>query len=365
MKFEPAKPFQSSMPVILALGAILPLAVALAIGVSTSAAASTAPAAAAAADSGAPHGKAVVTEPIKEAGSVAKGDKVTEDFEIRNDGPAPLTISDVKASCGCTVASFDKTIPPGKSGKVHVVVDTVTFTGPIAKGVTVYTDDPTNPRIELTVRAKVDPYIEVKPGYARYVTVRGEPKEGTIVQTLYATDGAPMDIVKVDSPFPYLTVSFREAQEGERLPDVKAKQWRVETLLSNDAPIGPIAGYVTVHTTHAKQKLVEIPVSGFVRPVMAITPPKGDFGKIVVKEPIHQAFDVRNFATEPIKVLSIDPLGPGMEAKLQPLQDGREYAVRLTISPTIPKGPFHSKLVLHTDSSRMPLLELDLTGNVI
>ena len=53
----------------------------------------------------------------------------------------------------------------------------------------------------------------MKPGYARYVTVRGEPKEGTIVQTLFAPDGGPMDIVKVDSPFPYLTVSFREAQE--------------------------------------------------------------------------------------------------------------------------------------------------------
>ena len=42
-----------------------------------------------------------------------------------------------------------------------------------------------------------------------------------------------------------------------------------------------------------------------------------------------------------------------MEAKLQPLEEGREYAfVRLTLSPTMPKGPFHSKLVLHTDSAQ-------------
>jgi hypothetical protein len=349
-------------PVILALCAILPLAAA---GTTVPASALPSSAAAAPADSGAPHGKAVVVSPIKDVGSVAKGDKVTEDFEIRNDGAAPLTITDVKAACGCTVASFDKVIAPGKVGQVHVVIDTVTFTGPIAKGVTVYTNDPGTPQIELTVRAKVEPYIAVKPGYARYVTVRGEAKEGNIVQTLYAPDGGPMDIVKVDSPFPYLTVSFREAQEGERLPDVKVKQWRVEMVLSNDAPPGPLAGYVTVHTLHAKQKLVEIPVSGFVRPVMAITPPKGDFGKIDVKEPVHQAFDVRNFATEPIKVLSIDPLGPGMEAKLQPLEEGREYAVRLTLNPTLPKGPFHSKLVLHTDSAKVPVLELDLTGTAL
>jgi hypothetical protein len=361
--------------VILALGAILPLVllaplagVAHAARAASPAPQAAAPApAAAAAGAAAAHGKAVAVEPIKEAGSVAKGDKVAEDFEIRNDGPGTLEINDVKASCGCTVASFDKSIPAGKSGRVHVVVDTVTFTGPISKGVTVFTSDPANPQIELTVRAKIEPYIAVKPGYARYVVVRGEAKEGTIVQTLWAPDGTPMDVVKADSPWPYLTVSFRQAQEGERLPDVdpKIKQWRVEMLLSNEATVGPLAGYVTVHTTHAKQKLVEIPVSGFVRPVIAVTPPKADFGQVEVKEPLRRALDVRSFATEPIKVIGIDPVGQGIEAKLEPLEEGREYSVRLTLNPGMPKGPFHGKLTIHTDSPKSPVIEVELTGTIL
>lgn len=361
--------------VILALGAILPLVLLAPLaGIAHAAhAASPAPRAAgsapvaAAAGAAAAHGKAVAVEPIKEAGSVAKGDKVAQDFEIRNDGPGTLEITDVKASCGCTVASFDKSIPAGKSGKVHVVVDTVTFTGPISKGVTVYTSDPANPQIELTVRAKIEPYIAVKPGYARYVVVRGEAKEGTIVQTLWAPDGSPMDIVKVDSPWPYLTATFRQAQEGERLPDVdpKIKQWRVEMLLSNEATVGPLAGYVTVHTTHAKQKLVEIPVSGFVRPVIAVTPPKADFGQVEVKEPLRRALDVRSFATEPIRLIGIDPVGQGIEAKLEPLEEGREYSVRLTLNPGMPKGPFHSKLTIHTDSPKSPVIEVELTGTIL
>jgi hypothetical protein len=349
---------QRARPVILALCAILPLAVGAAL---PCAAATPAPAPAAAATA---HGKAVAVEPIKDLGTVAKGDKVTQDFEIRNDGSGPLEITEVKPACGCTVASFDKSIAPGKVGKVHVVIDTVSFGGPIAKGVTVYTSDPGNPQIELTVRVKVEPYIDVKPGYARYSIVRGEPKEGTIVQTLFAPDGQPMDIVKVDSPFPYLTVSFREAQEGERLPDVKVKQWRVEMLLSNDAPVGPIAGYVSVHTNHPKQKLVEIPVSGFVRPVLAVTPPKGDFGAIEVKEPRRQVFEVRNFATEPIKVIGVDPLGQGMDAKVEALEEGRRYVVRLTLNPNLPKGPLHDKLTLHTDSPKLPVIEVGLSATV-
>jgi hypothetical protein len=353
-------------PVILALRAVLPAALVALLALAGPAVAATpATAAPAAPAASAPHGKAVAVEPIKDAGSVAKGDKVTQDFQIRNDGNVPLQITDVKASCGCTVVSFDKLIGPGKTGVVHVAVDTVTFTGPIAKGVTVFTDDPATPQIELTVRAKVEPYIMVEPGYARYVVVRGEPKEGNIAQTLWAPDGLPMDIVKVDSPFPYMTVSFREAQEGERKAGVTVKQWRVEMLMSNDAPVGPLAGYVTVHTNHPKQKLVEIPVSGFVRPVIAVTPPKADFGQIEVKEPLHRSLDVRNFATEPIRVTSVDPLGEGMKAELQPLQDGREYSVKLTVTSAMPKGPFHSKLTLHTDSPKSPVIEVELSGTVL
>jgi len=350
-------------PVILALCAVLPTAAAAASA--AAAAPSAAPAQAAAAAPSAAKPKAVAVEPIKDAGSIAKGDKLARDFEIRNEGNATLEITDVRAACGCTVASYDKSIAPGKSGTVHVVVDTVNFNGPIAKGVTVFTNDAANPQIELTVRTKVEPYIAVKPGYARYTIVRGEAKEGTIVQTLYAPDGTTMDILKVDSPWPYLAVTYREAQEGERLPDVKVKQWRVETKLSSEAPVGPLAGYVTVHTNHAKQKLVEIPVSGFVRPVLAVTPPKADFGQVDLKEPHRRSLDIKSFSTEPIKVIGVDPPGQGIEAKVEPLEEGREYTVRLILSSAMPKGPFHNKLTIHTDSPKSPVIEVELTGTVL
>ncbi len=310
--------------------------------------------------------KAVAAEPIKDMGTVAKGDKVAADFEIRNEGDAVLEISNVQPACGCTVADFDKTVAPGKTGKVHAVVDTASFNGPITKGVTVFTNDPANPQIELTLRAKVEPYISIKPGYARYITVQGESKEGNIVQTLWSPDGTPMAITSVDSPYPYLKVSFREALPMESIPEAKGnKQWRVEMKLANDAKVGPLADYVTIHTTHPKQKLVQVPVSGFVRPVMAVTPPVGDFGQIELKEPLRKSLSVKNFATEPIKLTSVDSSLKGVEAKVEPLEEGREYSIRLTLSPELGKGPFAGKLTLHTDSPKMPQLEVELKGIIL
>jgi hypothetical protein len=309
--------------------------------------------------------KATIAEPLKDVGTVPKGDKIVHDFVIKNEGDADLQITNVQPACGCTVADFDKVIKPGQTGKVHAVVDSSTFSGPISKGVSVFTNDPDHPQIELTIHAKVEPYISIKPGYARYITVQGEPLEGNIAQTLWAPDGTSWDITGVDSPFPFLTVTYHEAKPEERLPDAKGKQWKVEMKLSNQAKVGPLSDYVTVHTNHPKQKIVQIPVSGFVRPVVAATPPNADFGKIELKEPLRKALNIRNFATEPIKVTSVDPTLPkGIETKLETLEEGREYQVRIILNPELAKGPFLGKLVIHTDSPKVPTLEVEVKGIV-
>jgi hypothetical protein len=316
---------------------------------------------------GAAKPKAVAVEPIADLGTVAKGNSVNHDFIVKNDGTAPLEITQVQPACGCTVVSFDKSIAPGKTGIVHTVIDTSTFNGPIAKSVTVYTNDPDTPQIQLTIKAKVEPYIYVKPGYARYIVVQGEPQDGDIAQILWSSDGTPFDVLSVDSPLPSLKLSFREATEKERVPDIKGKQWRVEMLLSNNAPVGPLANYVTVHTNHPLQKLVQIPISGFVRPVIAVTPPVADFGKIELKEPLKKAILVRNFATESINVTGIENSLSlkGIDAKLEPVQAGREYQVRLTLRPELAKGPFNGKITVHTDSPKSPLIEVEIKGVVL
>ncbi|HYN19449.1 MAG TPA: DUF1573 domain-containing protein, partial [Thermoanaerobaculia bacterium] len=118
-------------------------------------------------------------------------------------------------------------------------------------------------------------------------------------------------------------------------------------------------------TDHPRQKLVQIPVSGFVRPVMAVTPPVVDFGQISAALPARVSVNVKNFATEAIKVTGISGDIQGLEAKIEPLQDGREYTVRLTFMPDTKKGPFNRKLTVTTDSPKMPKLEVQLKGTIL
>ena len=104
-----------------------------------------------------------VVDPVKDFGTVAKGDKLDWTFTVKNTGTSDLEIINVRPSCGCTVADFDKVIKPGQTGKVTAHVDTTNFTGPIAKAVTVETNDMQTPSAQLTIHATVKPYVDAYP----------------------------------------------------------------------------------------------------------------------------------------------------------------------------------------------------------
>jgi len=74
-------------------------------------------------------------------------------FEFTNTGDAPLTIKDVKSSCGCTVPSWSKeSIAPGKSGKIEVKYNMAP--GPIRKTITVQSNAVNQPDGVVALKLK-------------------------------------------------------------------------------------------------------------------------------------------------------------------------------------------------------------------
>ena len=57
-------------------------------------------------------------------GKIQHLDPVVYEFEFTNKGQAPLVISEVEGSCGCTVTEYTKEpVMPGKTGKVKAIFD--------------------------------------------------------------------------------------------------------------------------------------------------------------------------------------------------------------------------------------------------
>jgi hypothetical protein len=310
-----------------------------------------------------PQPKAVVVTPIHDFGTIPKTNKVSQEFEIRNDGNAPLLLREARPDCACAVASFDKEIAPGATGKVRAQLDPVEFTGPIRKQIVVFTNDPASPELQLTMTAVVKPEVLMKPGYARYIYVQKE-KTGTIGQTLWAADGRDFKVLAVESPYPFLKTTFREATAEERLAEHAGKQWKVFTTLDGDSPIGALVKPVIVRTDHPLQKEIELQVSGFVRPAIAVTPPTIDWGTLTKDKVWEGSVIVKTYATDPIQVTGAKIDIPGATATVKPVVEGRHYDVQLALPKTLPKGPFKGKLTILTNSTTWPTVEAAVNGVV-
>ncbi len=90
-------------------------------------------------------------------GTVSKEtDSGVRSFEFRNTGDAPLIITNVQSTCGCTVPSKPtEPIMPGKTGKIDVKYNM--NPGPIRKTITVESNavNYDNGRIALKIKGEV------------------------------------------------------------------------------------------------------------------------------------------------------------------------------------------------------------------
>lgn len=87
-------------------------------------------------------------------GTIEKGSNGIRTFEFTNTGDAPLIITKVSSSCGCTVPKKpDAPIMPGETGEIQVKYDTNRVM-PIRKTITVLSNADT-PTVALKIKGEV------------------------------------------------------------------------------------------------------------------------------------------------------------------------------------------------------------------
>lgn len=101
---------------------------------------------------------------------------ITATFEFTNTATTPLTITDIRSSCGCTVPDLAKrTYAPGESGELNVVFTFNALTGRQTKTVTVETNEPQSPSYPLRLQVDIPKLFELDRHFLMWRT--GEPAE--------------------------------------------------------------------------------------------------------------------------------------------------------------------------------------------
>lgn len=309
---------------------------------------------------------ASLREAVFDAGTVQRGTDVKHDFDILNPGDAPLEITEVKATCGCMVARHASRIAPGGVGSVSIVMSTSDFTGPVAKAVAVFTSDPANPRLDLVIKANILTPVEVRPGYARFIVVQGEAAE-PVSQELEAPQMEGFRVLGAQSPFPFLEAKVRAPGSGgaAAASDGDGGSWKVDLTLGGDAPVGPLTDYVVVQTNHPEMKEIRIPVSGFVRPPVAVAPAIFDFGQYNPAEPLPGLIEVRVLSKRPVQLGEVTTDVRGLETAVETVEEGRRYNLRISIAAGTRKGKATGVLTVRTDSPLQPTIEIPVSGTVL
>jgi len=313
-----------------------------------------------------------IVEPVKDYGTIPKGEKLDWAFVVKNTGDADLEIIAAKPGCGCTVADFDKLIKPGQTGKVTAHVDTTAFAGPIAKTVTLETNDPTTPTSQLTIHAIVKPYVEAFPaGFVRYNLLQGETDTQTVI--LYSEEEEPFQVTKVETPGDWVKASFEKiTNDSDKAPNVGRPgqdQYRLKiTAGGSDAKVGPLYDKIRVVTNSKHQPEYIISMSGVIRPTFRIEPTALNFGEVApadVAATRMVTLHSNNLkAPETFVVSRAESSVPAVVTSVKPTANKGEYEVTLQIAKDAKPGDLDGSVKIYTNDKVNPVVTVPLKATI-
>ncbi len=150
-------------------------------------------------------------------------------------------------------------------GYVTASLDTKKLRGPVAKGITVYTNDPVTSQVMLKVAAKVVGSVIVLPDERFVLGNVGSTRrfmERLVQQD--PTEKGKLKITDVATSFPWLKASARqltESRPGSRnRPGGRAGDWLVELKVEGSPSYSKQEGTVEFKTGLERQPVVSLPV---------------------------------------------------------------------------------------------------------
>ncbi len=218
-----------------------------------------------AAAAGAAAPKIKFKETTWDFGKIKQGEVASHEFVFTNEGDDTLTIEKVSTSCGCTAAlASDRSIPPGKEGKIQVRFDSRGYGGQVAKIVYVQSNDPKEPQRPLEIKAEVEvppsAKIEIDPyNYDAGLMVEGDDLRANLkimsrgeleLRVEFNHRSATYDVGGKPAPVPLKIAAGKEANVLIRLPTQNRT--------------GAVREYVLIKSNDPMRSTLSLYISGYI-----------------------------------------------------------------------------------------------------
>lgn len=268
------------------------------------------------------------------------------------------------------MTEFDKVIHPGGVGKVSAAMNTTTFKGPVAKSITVTTNDPAMRSFSLQLKGTVLVPLDVLPN--ENVTFNGKSDALTAqVLTVSSTDKSVFDILSVTPSDQAFKTTVVAAPETGTAPKAKtgtvasgANRYQITITPAGAIPIGRLNATVTLKTTHPKASEQVIRLFGTITGDVDVMPPNVSLGTgaSATPEAKVQHVLIRKAVGDPLKILGVTAADPQLATTLKTVKEGREYDLEVKYTGPPKTTAMSSKVTVTTNDARQPTLDIPVWG---
>ncbi len=189
---------------------------------------------------------------------------------LSNKGDAPLKISEVEVTCGCTTAEMERDVlAPGESYDLDVTFNSQRFAGDTVKFIKVHSNDPFNSMIEVPVHAYVHVALVVDPPSERVqFGMVGVGQTAERIVTFSTEDVPELELSAERWSRSVLDVEILPSESGD--PQEKRARLRI----SDGASIGSFREAVDFRTNLDNRPRVTIEAIGDIRaPIRWVSKP--------------------------------------------------------------------------------------------
>ena len=199
----------------------------------------------------------------------------SRDFLIANTGKGVLKLATGETSCRCTLSKLDKDeVQPGDSATVAMTWTSNDSIGPYRQTAVIFTNDPSQPRVTLTISGRITAAARAVPDELIFSTLlAGQSAEAEV--SIYCYIDEPLEIVslKLDdsTTAEYFDVAF-ETLDADRLseePGAVSGQLMKVTLKSG-LPQGPFRQKILLSTNLETSQTLTVSIDGTIGSDIAV-----------------------------------------------------------------------------------------------
>ncbi len=235
----------------------------------------------------------------KDFGSVPRGPTLVHHFRLVNTTAGPISIAQLRVSCGCVTAQpMKNTLLPGEETAILARMDTTRFSG--SKSVTIYVvfGRPAVDEVRLLLSAVCREDFNLSPDTLAFGQMR-KATTATVATTITFYGNNAVQITDVRSETNYIQPNLQEVSRKKNVT-----VYQLTAHLRNDAPVGKWYSDIWLKTNNGNLPQIRVPVTVEIESALSVSPEVVVLGPIKTNTEAERRVIVRG--VKPFRITSIE-----------------------------------------------------------